>query len=68
MVVKDDQTLVIGGLIQEERDRTREGIPGPSKIPFLGYLFGNTTTEVSKTELVLLITPHVVNNTEEGTG
>ncbi len=36
MVVKDNQTLVVGGLIQETRDETREGIPGLSKIPFPG--------------------------------
>jgi general secretion pathway protein D len=66
MVVKDNQTLVVGGLILENRDGTREGIPGLSKIPVLGYLFGTTKTQVRKTELVLLISPRVVNSVEEG--
>ena len=66
MVVKDNQTLVIGGLIQEKRDNTRDGLPWLNKIPVLGYLFGATTDKISKTELVLLITPHVVNNVEDG--
>ena len=66
MVVRDNQTLVIGGLIQETRTNARKGIPWLQNIPILGYLFGSTTTTVKKTELVLLITPHVVNNTEEG--
>jgi general secretion pathway protein D len=66
MVVKDNQTLVVGGLILETRDGTREGLPGLSRIPLLGYLFGSTKTQVTKTELVLLISPRVVNNIEEG--
>ena len=68
MVVKDNQTLVIGGLIQEIRTGSKEGIPWLNKIPVIGYLFGNTTMTVKKTELVLLITPHIVNNVAEGDG
>ena len=66
MVVKDNQTLVVGGLILETRDGTREGIPVLSKIPILGYLFGSTKSQVRKTELVLLISPRIVNNVDEG--
>ncbi len=66
MVVKHNQTLVVGGLIQEKRDSSREGLPGLNKIPVLGYLFGSTTAKVSKTELVLLITPRVVSSVEDG--
>jgi general secretion pathway protein D len=65
MVVKDDQTLVIGGMIQQKQDRSREGIPVLSRIPILGYLFGTTNAKVHKTELVLLITPRVVLDSEE---
>ena len=66
MMVKDNQTLVIGGLILENRDGTREGLPWLSKIPVFGYLFGSTKATVRKTELVLLISPRVVNTVEEG--
>jgi len=66
MVVKDNQTLVVGGIIQEKRESTRQGIPWLSKIPVLGYLFGSTGIAVTKTELVLLITPRVVDTVEEG--
>jgi len=66
MVVKDNQTLVIGGLIDEQRNHSREGIPYLSKIPVFGYLFGVTTEKVVKKELVLLITPRVIANPEEG--
>jgi general secretion pathway protein D len=66
MVVKDDQTLVIGGMIQQKNDKSREGIPLLSRIPILGYLFGTTDAKVHKTELVLLITPRVVKDVETG--
>lgn len=66
MVVKDNQTLVVGGIIQEKHESSRQGIPWLSKIPVLGYLFGSTGITVTKTELVLLITPRVVGTVEEG--
>jgi general secretion pathway protein D len=66
MVVRDNETLIIGGLMQETKERSREGIPWLSKIPFLGYLFGVTKDAVSKTELVVLMTPRIIATIEEG--
>lgn len=66
MVVKDNQTLVIGGLMEEITDKSREGLPYLSRIPYLGPLFGKTVDQIRKTELVLLITPRVIANPEEG--
>jgi general secretion pathway protein D len=66
MVVRDGQTLVIGGLIEETSNWSREGLPYLSKIPVIGALFGETVEVKSKKELVLLITPRVVTNPEEG--
>lgn len=65
VVVADNQTLVLGGLLEERRTRDREGIPGLSRIPILGYLFGQTTDTVLKTELLILITPRVVGDPAE---
>ncbi|KUG23334.1 hypothetical protein ASZ90_006862 [hydrocarbon metagenome] len=65
LVVQDGQTIVIGGLIREDDSRARGGIPLLSKIPILGYLFGNTENEALRTELVILLTPHVVKNQQE---
>jgi general secretion pathway protein D len=45
---------------------TRTGIPFLNRIPILGLLFGATTNDFSKTELILLITPRVVTSPEEG--
>ena len=57
MVLLNNQTLVLGGLIQNKRTRIRIGIPFLSRIPILGYLFGSTEEKIEKTELLLLITP-----------
>ncbi|MEW6188424.1 MAG: secretin N-terminal domain-containing protein [Thermodesulfobacteriota bacterium] len=65
LVVQDGQTIVIGGLIRDKTDTTRGGIPWLSKIPLLGYLFGSTTREKSRSEIVLLLTPKVIRNQQE---
>ena len=62
VVVKDGQTIVIGGLIQNKRDKTKSGIPFFSDIPVIGKLFGSTGNTISKTELLLFMTPHVVSS------
>ena len=65
LVAQDGETIVIGGLIQENYKRTRAGLPLLSKIPVLGWLFSNTTDEEKRTEVIMLLTPTVVKNPEE---
>ncbi len=65
MVAQDGQTIVIGGLIQDKKGKTRSGLPFLSKIPILGYLFGYTDDTFDRTEIILLLTPRVVKNQEE---
>jgi len=60
VVLLNNQTLVLGGLIQNRRTIIRSGIPWLSRIPILGYLFGSTDRTLQKTELLLLITPRLV--------
>jgi len=62
LVVQDGQTILIGGLIREDISSTRSGIPYLSKIPLLGYLFGSTTDEDHRKELIILLTPRVIKN------
>jgi general secretion pathway protein D len=62
VVVKDGETIVIGGLIREDTDKSRTGVPWLSKIPLLGYLFGNTTDNATRQEYIILLTPRVVKN------
>ena len=65
LVVQNNQTIVIGGLIRTFENKTRTGIPYLSKIPFIGFLFGSTGKFYDKTELILLITPHVIKTIDE---
>jgi general secretion pathway protein D len=60
VVLLNNHTLVLGGLIQSKRSLIRTGIPFLSRIPVLGYLFGSTEEIINKTELLLLITPRVI--------
>lgn len=60
VVLVNNQTLVLGGLIQNRRTRIRIGVPWFMNIPILGYLFGSNEWKIEKTELLLLITPRVV--------
>ena len=60
LTVKHAQTIVIGGLIRETKSEGSAGVPWLSKIPILRYVFGKDTKSVSKTELIILITPHVI--------
>jgi general secretion pathway protein D len=64
--VQSGSTLLIGGLMSEQKTSSREGIPFLYKIPVLGYLFGGTTDETRKSELLVMVTPHVINTPEEG--
>jgi general secretion pathway protein D len=66
VVLLNNQTLVLGGLIQNKRTRVRTGIPFLSRIPVLGYLFGSTEDKIEKTELLLLITPRVIGTATDG--
>jgi general secretion pathway protein D len=60
VVLLNNQTLVLGGLIQSKRTFIKTGIPYLNRIPVLGYLFGSTEEVIEKTELLILITPRVV--------
>jgi type IV pilus secretin PilQ/predicted competence protein len=59
VMVPDGATLVIGGLMEDEDDFNMQGLPGLSKIPVLGYLFGNRVKNEGRRELVVLLTPHI---------
>jgi len=58
----DGETQVLAGLINDEDRRSAAGIPGLSRMPLLGALFGTQTGTRNKNEVVLLITPRVIRN------
>jgi general secretion pathway protein D len=65
--VHDGQTIALGGLIQTSVTKSDTGIPYLGDIPYLGYLFKSHTVNRSRTELLLLITPHVLRDADNAT-
>jgi general secretion pathway protein D len=65
IVLNDNQTLVMGGLIQTRNENTQQGIPGLSRIPYIGFLFGRQNESFRRTELLLLLTPRVIGDPAE---
>ena len=65
--IKDGETLVIGGMIREEETKQVNKIPFLGDIPVVGALFRSTTREKSKEEMVIMITPKIVIDTEDAT-
>ncbi len=65
VVVRDGQTIVLGGFIRENQDLIRNRIPLLGRIPILGALFGSTSRSTTRTELIILITPHVIRTYDD---
>jgi type IV pilus assembly protein PilQ len=61
VLVKNGETTVIGGIYQFNKSTTISGVPWFYKIPLIGWLFKNTTKTNSTTELLIFITPRIVN-------
>ncbi len=66
LITGDNQTIVLGGLIREDMTRDKAGIPILRRLPLLGALFATEHVYHKKTELIVLITPHIVTGTAEG--
>jgi len=60
LFVRDGQTVVIGGLVDRQQDRSRSGIPFLKDLPLLGFLFGSTQRSDIQSELFLFVTPHII--------
>ena len=65
VVVKDNQTVVIGGLMQEQETQNVTKIPILGDIPLLGWLFKQKSVEKEKTNLLVFLTPHIVKGAEQ---
>jgi general secretion pathway protein D len=65
IAVQSGQTVLLGGLIQQNENSTDTGIPGLNRVPILGRLFGTTNHSRNRTELIVLITPRVITSSEE---
>ncbi len=65
VVVQDGQTIGIAGLIRDSASRGNEGLPWLKDVPLLGLFAGTQTNERGRTELLVLITPHVIRSQRE---
>ena len=65
VMVKDGMTIVIGGLIKEEKVNTTKKVPFLGDIPVLGYAFKNKSDSVKKTEIAIFLTPHIMTGDAE---
>lgn len=65
VVVQDGQSVLIGGIIDDQMSRSRSGVPFLMDIPVLGRLFRTDRDLTTRTELIILITPHVIRDRNE---
>ena len=65
VAIRDGQTIVIGGLMEDKKTEDTRKVPGLGSIPLLGNLFRRNTTEGTKTELLIFLTPHVATEAEQ---
>jgi type IV pilus assembly protein PilQ len=67
LLVRDGETAVIGGLTITEINRTKSGIPFLVDLPVVGPLFGFSSNKETRRDLLILVTPHIVDDLQAGT-
>ena len=67
MLVADGETAVMGGLTQTSLSVTKSGLPVLVDLPVIGRLFGVTTRRETKRDLLILITPHIIDEGQVAT-
>ncbi len=65
VAVRDGDTIALGGMIRDTQSNGGDGIPYLRRIPILGHVFGSTDRGSRRTELIVLLTPHVIRSAEE---
>ena len=62
--LKDNETLIIAGLIQETENKATTKVPWLGDIPFVGAAFRSSTKTNNKNELIIIVTPKILNDDE----
>ena len=62
--LKDNETLIIGGLIQETESKSSNKVPILGDIPFIGAAFRSSSRTSNKNELIIIVTPKILNDDE----
>ncbi len=65
LIVRDGQTVVLGGLADRQRESTSQGIPFLSAIPILGGLFGSNQRRTTETELFVFLKPQIIRTDDD---
>ncbi len=65
LTVEHGQTIVLGGLIRENKGKSNSGVPCLVRLPLLGPIFGQRRNSLDKTELIILLTPKVIVDRDE---
>ncbi len=65
VAVRSNQAVVLGGLIQDKLDESKDGVPGLYELPFLGPLFGKTGKKAARTELIVILIPKVIASDQD---
>ena len=65
VVAGDGQTVLLGGLISENKSSNANEIPILGTLPIVGHLFRSDADSSDKTELVILVTPKIINNASD---
>jgi len=65
LMVQDNHSIVIGGIIKRKKDTTIKSIPLLGDLPVLGNLFSYRSTQKENTELIIMITPHVIRSPQD---
>jgi type IV pilus assembly protein PilQ len=68
IMVKDGQTIVIGGLFRDTVDTTRHQIPLLGNLPFIGAVFRSTVDKTKREEVIVMLTPHIIEESAQTEG
>ncbi|HVN22926.1 MAG TPA: type IV pilus secretin PilQ [Syntrophorhabdales bacterium] len=68
VLVKDGDTVVLGGIYESENDTGETGLPGLKNIPLLGWLFRSNSVTNTKAELLIFVTPTIIKNPYKAEG
>jgi type II secretory pathway component GspD/PulD (secretin) len=67
VMVKDGHTIVLAGLRKEDKSHVKKGLPVLMDVPYIGNFFSRTSDSITSTEIVILITPHIIKGTDDYT-
>lgn len=64
--LREGETIILGGLVKESRENTDNQVPFLGSIPILGYLFKSRSTTISRSQLLIFVTPHIYYGKDAG--